>query len=408
MAGKEKKPGIRFTGFTDAWEQRKLDFLSEKVSVGIATSSSKYFIDKEMGIPFIKNQDIKNGVIDASNLEAITPEFDERNKTKRLLPGDIITVRTGNPGLSAVVPENLAGAQTFTTLITRLKSTDVSSEYVVSFINSEAGMSQINGMQAGGAQKNVNANTLKSLLVSFPFKDEQVCIYRFFNNIDNLITLHQRKYDKLIIIKKSMLEKMFPKNGANVPEIRFAGFTEVWEQRQALKIFESTADKNHSDLPVLSATQEFGMIKRDDTGINISHDKKNEMTYKRVLPGQFVIHLRSFQGGFAHSAIEGITSPAYTVFGFKEVDKHCDYFWKYIFKSEVFIKRLETVTYGIRDGRSINYSEFITMPFYYPDYKEQRKIADFFTHLDHLITLNQRKLEKLKNIKKSLLEKMFV
>ena len=104
-----------------------------------------------------------------------------------------------------------------------------------------------------------------------------------------------------------------------------------WEQREANDLFESTADKNHPELPVLAATQEFGMIKRDDTGINISHDKRNEATYKRVLPGQFVIHLRSFQGGFAHSAFEGITSPAYTVFGFRDSEKQDDYFWKYIF-----------------------------------------------------------------------------
>lgn len=196
-------------------------------------------------------------------------------------------------------------------------------------------------------------------------------------------------------------------NNTNIPKIRFPGFIDAWKQHKALDIFESTADKNHPDLPVLSATQEFGMIKRDDIGINIFHDKKNEMTYKRVLPGQFVIHLRSFQGGFAHSAIEGITSPAYTVFGFKELDKHCDYFWKYIFNSDVFIKRLEAVTYGIRDGRSISYNEFLTMPFVYPDYKEQRKIADFFTRIDKLITLHHLKLNHLQDEKNSLLQKMF-
>ncbi|AZV55064.1 restriction endonuclease subunit S [Bacillus pumilus] len=201
---------------------------------------------------------------------------------------------------------------------------------------------------------------------------------------------------------------MLPKDGANVPEIRFAGFTDAWEQREAVDIFMSITDKNHQELPVLSATQEHGMILREDTGINISHDKKNEATYKRVLPGQFVIHLRSFQGGFAHSNVEGITSPAYTVMDFIEKERHYDFFWKYVFSSRKFIKSLEKVTYGIRDGRSINFDDFSTMSFLFPSCAEQKAIGQFFQNFNHLITLHQRKLEKLKNIKKSMLEKMFV
>ncbi len=191
------------------------------------------------------------------------------------------------------------------------------------------------------------------------------------------------------------------------PAIRFKGYTDPWEQRKASELFESTADKGHPDLPVLSATQDRGMVKRDDNNISIFHDKKNEEGYKRVVPGQFVIHLRSFQGGFAHSAVEGITSPAYTVFGFITAENHNDFFWKYIFNSKDFIKRLETVTYGIRDGRSISYDEFLTMGFMFPSACEQTKIADYFSRLDNLITLHQRKYDKLVSVKKSLLEKMF-
>lgn len=103
------------------------------------------------------------------------------------------------------------------------------------------------------------------------------------------------------------------------------------------------------------------------------------------MPGQFVIHLRSFQGGFAHSAVEGITSPAYTVFGFKEPEKHDDYYWKYVFTSKQFIKRLETVTYGIRDGRSISYEEFLTLDFLFPQKEEQTKICTYLRELDRII-----------------------
>ena len=165
----------------------------------------------------------------------------------------------------------------------------------------------------------------------------------------------------------------------------------AWEQRKARDLFDSYADKGYPELPVLSATQDAGMVKRDEIGKSVFHDKSNEVGYKRVLPGQFVIHLRSFQGGFAHSNIEGITSPAYTIFGFKPTEKQYDIFWKYIFSSEEFVRRLEAVTYGIRDGRSISYDEFLTMGFIVPSYAEQVKIAHGLIITDNLITLHQCK-----------------
>ena len=154
------------------------------------------------------------------------------------------------------------------------------------------------------------------------------------------------------------------------------------------------------------ATQEKGMILRDDSNIEIQHDERNEVTYKRVLPGQFVIHLRSFQGGFAHSNIKGITSPAYTVFGVKDSDEHFDYYWKYLFCSESFINRLATVTYGIRDGRNINYAEFLKLDFYVPTYEEQRAIGLYIQDIDRSIELNKKKLEKYKMIKQGMMEEL--
>ena len=197
-------------------------------------------------------------------------------------------------------------------------------------------------------------------------------------------------------------------NKRKVPKIRFKGFYDDWEQRKAKELFVSTADKGYPELPVLSATQDRGMIRRDENSINIFHDKKNEAGYKRVLPGQFVIHLRSFQGGFAHSAIEGITSPAYTVFGFSEPEKHDSEYWKYMFTSKSFIRRLETVTYGIRDGRSISYEEFLTLSFVYPSKAEQTAIARYLDKLSDLITLHQRKLELLKRLRNSLVDRCFI
>ena len=184
-------------------------------------------------------------------------------------------------------------------------------------------------------------------------------------------------------------------------------FTYPWEQRKGDEIFISVSDKGYPQLPVLSASQELGMVYRDENGIDIHHNKSNEDTYKRVLPGQFVIHLRSFQGGFAYSNVEGITSPAYTVITFKNPELYYGLFWKQVFKSLTFIKHLETITYGIRDGRSISFSDFRSLKLCYPTYGEQKFIGDGLEKTDNLITLHQRKLEHLKLKKKSLLQKLF-
>lgn len=256
----------------------------------------------------------------------------------------------------------------------------------------------------GTAQQVLSLKKLGQLKYSLPLVAEQKKIAKILATQDKAIELQARKIEELKRFKQGCLEKMFPRKGQKVPETRFPGFTGDWEQRKAKELFVSTADKGYPELPVLSATQDRGMIRRDENSINIFHDKKNEAGYKRVLPGQFVIHLRSFQGGFAHSAIEGITSPAYTVFGFSEPEKHDSEYWKYVFTSKSFIQRLETVTYGIRDGRSISYEEFLTLGFVYPSKAEQTAIARYLDKLSDLITLHQRKLEEMKRQKKALMQ----
>lgn len=193
----------------------------------------------------------------------------------------------------------------------------------------------------------------------------------------------------------------------SVPKIRFKGFTDDWEQRKAGEIFKSVSDKGYTDLPVLSASQELGMILRDEIGIDIKYDESSIKNYKRVKPGQFVIHLRSFQGGFSWSDIEGITSPAYTILDYQEPEEHCSKFWKIVLTSPMFITRLETVTYGIRDGRSISFTDFSTLNLNVPSIAEQQKIGEYFSKLDNLITLHQRKCEQTKELKKFMLQKMF-
>ncbi|KLN83300.1 type I restriction-modification system, subunit S [Bifidobacterium bifidum] len=180
------------------------------------------------------------------------------------------------------------------------------------------------------------------------------------------------------------------------PQYKCINYTPAWEQRKASEVFQIVDDRGHPTLPVLSATQNQGMIYRDDSGRYIGHDESNEIGYKRVLPGDFVVHLRSFQGGFAHSQYEGITSPAYTVFRAKEPTSHSDRFWKHWFMSEHFIAGLSTVTYGIRDGRSISVDEFMNTFLAFPAVEEQAAISRLLDYLDSLITLHQRKRQWLK------------
>lgn len=260
-----------------------------------------------------------------------------------------------------------------------------------------------------GLRQTLSYSDVKDLIIYVPSKVEQRKIDSFFKTLDSKICQQKQRLKQLKQLKSSFLISMFPQTGETKPRIRFKGFGGDWEKDYASELFITYNDRNRSDLPVLSACQDIrGMAPRNESGYDISHNKSNEVTYKRVLPGQFVIHLRSFQGGFAHSSVEGITSPAYTVFGFKNIKKHDSYFWKIIFMSKDFIKRLETITYGIRDGRSISFEDFSKMVFIFPSYNEQQSIASFFRKLDTQISLQEKKLEKLKQIKSACLDKMFV
>jgi type I restriction enzyme S subunit len=179
-------------------------------------------------------------------------------------------------------------------------------------------------------------------------------------------------------------------------------------ERKASEIFISVSEKNYPHLPVLSATQLHGMVFRDEVGIDIKFDETNTAGYKRVLPGQFVIHLRSFQGGLAYSNIEGITSPAYTILDFCDKENHYPMFWIDILKSSNFIKSLETVTYGIRDGRSISFNDFSILKLSFPSIAEQIAVGSFFHTFDEQITLQAQKLERFKQLKVAYLQRMFV
>ena len=396
MTKKSDAPAIRFKGFSDAWEQRKLGELALFNPKDELPQTFEYVdLESVVGTEMLSHR---------AEVKSSAP-----SRAQRLAHTGDLFYQTVRPyQKNNYLFEKPDNNYVFSTGYAQMRPY-VDGYFLLSLVQSERFVKVVLDNCTGTSYPAINANDLAEIEVAAPSDESEAQkIGTIFRSIDNLITLHQRKFEKLTNVKKSMLEKMFPQNGSSYPEIRFKGFTDPWEQRKAKELFVSTADKGYPELPVLSATQDRGMIRRDENSINIFHDKKNEAGYKRVLPGQFVIHLRSFQGGFAHSAIEGITSPAYTVFGFSEPEKHDSEYWKYVFTSKSFIRRLETVTYGIRDGRSISYDEFLTLGFVYPSKAEQTAIARYLDKLSDLITLHQRELEKLQNIKKSMLEKMFV
>jgi type I restriction enzyme S subunit len=260
-----------------------------------------------------------------------------------------------------------------------------------------------------GLRQTLSYNEVKGMPVYSTTEAEQKLIVSSIESIEQRIAIVEKEIMHLKQVKTGALLSMFPQKGESVPRVRFKGFDEPWKSIKADQLFKTYNERNRPDLPVLSAFQDNrGMAVREENGYNIAHDCKNEVTYKHVLPGQFVMHLRSFQGGFAHSSVEGITSPAYTVFGFIEERANYDYFWKLIFMSRTFIKRLESITYGIRDGRSINFDEFLTLSFRVPSKAEQQKIAEFFQNLDRQIEIQTKILDRLKQVKAACLDQMFV
>ena len=257
------------------------------------------------------------------------------------------------------------------------------------------------------AQPGLAVGNLVELENVVPSKPEQEKIASFLSSLDHLITLHQRKYDKLQVLKKAMLEKMFPKNGSSVPEIRFKGFTDAWEQRKLGDCFTERCE-SMPDGELISVTINDGIKKFSELG---RHDNSNDdkSKYKKVCAGDIAYNsMRMWQGASGCSPYEGIVSPAYTVLTPNSgINSKC---MAYQFKLPATIHTFKINSQGITsDNWNLKFPALSEIDIYVSPYEqEQAKIAAYFANLDHLITLHQRELEKLQNIKKSMLEKMFV
>ena len=266
----------------------------------------------------------------------------------------------------------------------------------------------------GGSRTYMYLNKLRQLHLTMPnHVEEQKAISSFFMNLDHLITLHQRKYDKLQVLKKAMLEKMFPKNGSSVPEIRFKGFTDAWEQRKLGEILQerNTRTSDFESNPLYSLTIESGVTPKTDRYERSSLVTKTEDLFKTVKPNEFVtnpMNLRFGALGYNKNAFTVSVSGYYDVFSID--DDKCSGFWNAYFKTPTAMNIFDNAATGsLIEKRRVKYSTLQQLAFYMPnDLSEKAEIGKYMDTFDHLITLHQRELEKLQNIKKSMLEKMFV
>ena len=404
MGNNDKRPKIRFKGFNDDWEQHKLGDIAEFYN---GDRSSRYPNDSDIvsdGIPFINAGDLVSGHVKLDTANKITEKKYNELSGAKIQLGDIIYCLRGTLGKNAFVDNFDIG--TVASSLVDIRPKEIVGKFLFQVLNSDIEFRQRILNDEGAAQPNLSAKNLSMFEIPNPSRAEQIKVAEYFENLDNIISLHQRKLEKLGNIKKSMLEKMFPKDENKVPEIRFKGFNDDWEQHKLENVFKEYSEKNHEELPALTIIQGEGTIERDKSDRNLSYDKSNLSNYKLVNRGDFIVHLRSFEGGLEIAKNTGIISPAYHTFHGENTDS---VFYYSYFRSKKFIDiDLKPHVYGIRDGRSIDIEGMKTIKIPYTKYDEQKKIGKYISTLNTLISLHQRKLEKLKNIKKACLEKMFV
>ena len=392
-----KKPAIRFKGFTEDWEQRKLGEVGQ-VTMGQSPDGSTYSETLSDYILVQGNADIKDGWV--------SPRIWTTQKTKTADVGDLI--------MSVRAPAGAMGKTSYNVVLGRGVAGIKGNEFIYQSLVKMDSDGYWKKLATGSTFEAINSDGVNGAELMVP-QDmaEQDRIGEYFANLDNLITLHQRKYDKLANVKKSMLEKIFPHDGKIVPYIRFSGFTEDWEQRKLSDLAEivggGTPDTNNPAywdgdidwyVPAEMEGQRYAVgstRKITELGLQKSSAKmlpahRTVLLTSRAGIGKMAILQRSAatNQGFQSLVLRGGTDP---YFIYSMGDKIKD-------KAE-----------GVASGSTfleISGKMLGNLEVMIPELDEQREISSFFRGIDDLITLHQRKLEKLKNIKKSCLEKMFI
>lgn len=416
MQDNEKKPALRFKGFTDPWEQRKLSDIVEKVT------------EKNAGWQYIETftNSAEFGIISQRDF------FDHDISKIGSLDGYYVVHNEDfvyNPRISVTAPvgpinrNKLGRTGVMSPLYTVFRPHDIDTTYLEHFFKSEYWHSFMNFNGDSGARSDrfsIKDSVFFEMPIPTPDIEEQKKIGEFLTLLDTLITLHQRKYEKLVNIKKSMLDKMFPKNGASVPEIRFKGFTDPWEQRKLTNLCEKFTDgdwieaKDQSDSGVrLVQTGNVGVTEYLDKPNNkkwISFETFEQLHCEEVYPGDILISRLPEPAGRAcimpNLGTKMITAVDCTIVRPNAVTS-TRFLLQYL-SSQAYFDAVNTcLAGGTRQRISRGNLAQFNVPI--PSSKiEQEKIGEVLEKLDTLITLHQRKLEKLQNIKKSCLEKMFV
>ena len=409
MGDNKRKPDIRFQGFTDDWEQRKLSEL---------ITEYKETVDSDCTLP----------VLTSSKTEGVILQEEHFGRKQNhditgynILPRNYCTYRNRSDGIDFTFNINKCCDRGIISKFYPVFCGNNNDTFFISLVlnNSDDVVREIGYTCTGTGQKVLSFLDLQKMSLRVPSYEEQKNISTYFDMFDNLITLQQRKYDKLVNVKKSMLEKMFPREGAKVPEIRFEGFTDDWEQRKLSDIVERVTRKNQdleSELP-LTISAQYGLIDQNEF-FDKRIASKDVSGYYLVKNGEFAYN-KSTSTDAPWGAIKrldrydmGVLSTLYIVFSILEEDKtDSDYLVTY-YDTALWHKGVQAVAAeGARNHGLLNISaeDFLETSLQLPqDVEEQKLIGKYFKKLESLITLQQRKLEKLNNIKKSMLEKMFV
>lgn len=408
-----KIPKIRFKGYQDEWELFKLGEISNTFTDGdwIESKDQSYF-----GIRLIQTGNIGvNKFINKLNSRKwISFETFNNLKCKEIIEGDILISRLPEPaGRSTILPRLDSRAITSVDCtILRLKD-DYLNSFVNQFLSTPDYFKRVNNLLAGGTRQRISRSNLYHIDFFIPNKIEQTQIGNFFKTLDEQINLQEDKHQKLINLKKAMLEKMFPKEGADVPEIRFKGFTEKWEEKKlnvvASIIGGGTPSTNikeywNGDLNWFSPT-EIGKTIYVSESIKKITKLGLENSSARILPPHKTILFTS-RAGIGDMAI--LKKEAATNQGFQSFIVNNNFDVYFLFSLGNLIKKKAIIKASGSTFLEISGKTLGELSFRFPSLAEQQKIGDYFEKLDHLILLSQHQIEKYKNIKQALLQKMFV
>lgn len=397
-------PQLRFPGFVGEWEMFTMEDLFD---IRNGYTPSKYNPEFWEGgtIPWFRMEDIRqNGHILSDSIQHVTPAA---VKGAGLFPAySIIVATTATIGEHALIIADSLANQRFT-FLTKRKSHDNKLDMLYfhqyMFIIDEWCKKNTN---AGGLLS-VNMQAFKKLSIPLPSLEEQNEIVECLEAEDRMIAAQEQKVESLKTHKKGLMQQLFPQPGATTPALRFPGFTGDWQFVNGDKLFEPISNKKHnSDLPILALTQDQGAVPREMINYNVVVSDKSVTGYKVVEVDDFIISLRSFQGGIEYSRYKGLCSPAYIVLRKKDKTLSSD-FYRIYFKSFNYIQNLNKNLEGIRDGKMISYQQFSEIMLPLPTANEQIMIANCISSLDEVILLESQKLESLKTHKKGLMQQLF-